>query len=256
MSDYPKILQTREASSMVSTWNEYLRVDRNGDGTAKLEICRYEALTEAEYDEDGNELPLPAQIDGKDVIGVEDDYVVGGSLSCWDDRFLVFSIGEIEVAISWLKSNGFKTGTEIIGELQKAVEIGKSQADEQDYEELSEVEAWRKHRDRQRMRAGYPPVRAETLEGLTAYCRENERVCPLPPHWQRLWEMLPIRFRDRASIRPPAPLILAAWHDTSPMLKMLRLKEHIEWAAQDDALGAVGQFLRDLREEDWFHIGE
>jgi hypothetical protein len=26
---------------------------------------------------------------------------------------------------------------------------------------------------------------------------------------------------------------------------MLGLKEHIEWAAQDDALGAVGQFLRD-----------
>jgi hypothetical protein len=59
---------------------------------------------------------------------------------------------------------------------------------------------------------------------------------------QRLWEMLPIRFRDRANIRPPAPLILAAWHDTSPMLKMLRLKEHIEWAAQHDALVAVANF--------------
>ena len=50
---------------MVSTWNEYLRLDKNPDGAAKLEICRYEALAEAEYDEDGELLALPAQIDGK-----------------------------------------------------------------------------------------------------------------------------------------------------------------------------------------------
>jgi hypothetical protein len=36
MSDYPKILDTQEASTMVSTWNEYLRLDKNHDGTAKL----------------------------------------------------------------------------------------------------------------------------------------------------------------------------------------------------------------------------
>jgi hypothetical protein len=118
MPDYPKILKTREASSMVSAWNEYLRLDKNDDGTAKLEFCQYEALAEAECDEDGNELPLPAQIDGKDIIGVEDGYVVGGSLSCWDDGFLVFGIGEIDAAITWLKSNGFKTDNEIIAELQ------------------------------------------------------------------------------------------------------------------------------------------
>ena len=85
-----------------------------------LEICQYEALAEAKYDDDGNELPLPAQIDGKEVIGVEDGYIIGGTLSCWDDRFLVFGIGQIDVAITWLKSNGFKPDNEIIAELQKA----------------------------------------------------------------------------------------------------------------------------------------
>jgi hypothetical protein len=40
------------------------------------------------------------------------------------------------------------------------------------------------------------------------------------------------------------------------MLKMLRLAEHIEWAAKHDALDSVGKFLRELREEDWFHIGD
>jgi hypothetical protein len=100
------------------------------------------------------------------------------------------------------------------------------------------------------------PTKKEALESLIAYCREKDRICPLPPHWQRLWEMLPNRSRDGAGWRPPAPLILAAWHDTPAMLKMLRLKEHIEWAAQHGALEAVDRFLVSLQEEDWFHLGE
>ena len=40
------------------------------------------------------------------------------------------------------------------------------------------------------------------------------------------------------------------------MLKMLRLAEHIEWAGQHGALETISRFLHELREEDWFHIGE
>jgi hypothetical protein len=40
------------------------------------------------------------------------------------------------------------------------------------------------------------------------------------------------------------------------MLKMLRLAEHIEWAAKHGSLEAVGKFLRGLREDEWFHIGD
>ncbi len=97
---------------------------------------------------------------------------------------------------------------------------------------------------------------SETAESLVQYCRENERVCPLPPHWTRLWEMLPGRTRVGAGWQPPPPLILAAWHDTPAMLKMLRLTEHIEWAAKHNSLDLVGNFLRELGEEDWFHIGD
>jgi hypothetical protein len=49
---------------------------------------------------------------------------------------------------------------------------------------------------------------------------------------------------------------LAAWHDTPAMLKMLRLAEHIEWAAKHDSSEAIGRFFRELREEDGYHIGE
>jgi hypothetical protein len=97
---------------------------------------------------------------------------------------------------------------------------------------------------------------SETVESLVAYCRENDRVCPLPPLWNHLWEMLPNRVRVGAGWQPPLPLILAAWHETPAMPKMLRLVEHIEWAAKHDALDSVGTFLRELREEDWFHIGD
>ena len=97
---------------------------------------------------------------------------------------------------------------------------------------------------------------SETVENLIAYCRENNRVCPLPSHWSRLWEMLPNRVQVGAGWQPPLPLILAAWHDTPANSKMARLAEHIEWAAKHDAPDSIGQFLRDLREEDWFHVGD
>ncbi len=29
---------------------------------------------------------------------------------------------------------------------------------------------------------------SEAMESLIAYCRENDRVCPLPPLWSRLWK--------------------------------------------------------------------
>jgi hypothetical protein len=97
---------------------------------------------------------------------------------------------------------------------------------------------------------------SDTVENLVAYCRVNDRVCPLPPLWNDLWEMLPNRARVGAGWQPPPPLILAAWHDTPAMLKMLRLKEHIDWAAKHGELESIGNFLREMREEDWFHIGD
>lgn len=97
---------------------------------------------------------------------------------------------------------------------------------------------------------------SETTKSLIAYCRENSRVCPMPPRWNALWELLPDRKRAGGGWQPPTPLILAAWNDTPTMFKMLRLAEHIEWAAEHGALESVADFLRGLREEDWFHRGD
>jgi hypothetical protein len=100
------------------------------------------------------------------------------------------------------------------------------------------------------------PGEAESTERLIAYCRENSRICPMPQQWNKLWELLPDRRRVGGGWEPALPLILAAWHDTSGMQKMLRLAEHIEWAAEHGALGSVAVYLRGLSEEDWFHLGD
>ena len=97
---------------------------------------------------------------------------------------------------------------------------------------------------------------SDTVDSLVAFCRENNRVCPLPTLWNDLFELLPDRKRSGPGWEPPLPLILAAWHDTPVLLKMLRLTEHIRWAVDRGALESVSGFLRGLREDQWFHIGD
>lgn len=93
----------------------------------------------------------------------------------------------------------------------------------------------------------------EQLQSLLGYCSENQRVCPQPKKWNELWELLPNRGRNGNQWEPALPLILAAWYDTPTMLKMLRLREHIEWANSHEALDLIDKFLRDLAETDWYH---
>lgn len=97
---------------------------------------------------------------------------------------------------------------------------------------------------------------SESAQELIAYCQGNSRVCPTPPQWNALWELLPNRTRVGGGWQPSLPLILGAWDDTPAMLKMVRLAEHIEWAANHGGLESVAKFLRGLREEDWFHLGD
>ena len=78
----------------------------------------------------------------------------------------------------------------------------------------------------------------------------------MPQRWNALWELLPDRRRVGGGWEPPAPLILAAWYETPGLLKMLRLAEHIEWAASHGAMESVAAFLHGLKEDEWFHLGD
>jgi hypothetical protein len=96
----------------------------------------------------------------------------------------------------------------------------------------------------------------EAVASLVAYCRKNNRVCPVPPLWNQLWNILPNRRQTPSGWEPPLPLILAAWDDTTAISKMLRLEEHLDWAAKHGALEVVTQFLQGLDEADWFHVDD
>jgi hypothetical protein len=94
------------------------------------------------------------------------------------------------------------------------------------------------------------------LDALLDYVRANGRVCPMPDGWNQLWEMLPSRQRVGPGWQPGAPLIVAAWWHTPPLMKMLRLEEQIRYAEAHGALADIDWYLRGLPEEDWAHVGD
>ena len=85
---------------------------------------------------------------------------------------------------------------------------------------------------------------------LISYSKRNGRVCP--HKWVELYEMLPTKLHNERG--PSLPLILAAWFITSNLMKILRLREHIVWADQHDAIDMVDEFLRSLPEDGWHHL--
>ncbi len=91
------------------------------------------------------------------------------------------------------------------------------------------------------------------LNELLKYAQANGRVCPLPLKWNELWESLPDRCRVGGGWLPALPLILAAW-DGPFLLKILRLREHIEYAEEHGSLVLVDHFLRSLPESEWAHV--
>jgi hypothetical protein len=95
-----------------------------------------------------------------------------------------------------------------------------------------------------------------TLAQVLALASEGGRVCPQPAMWGRLYELLPETRSDGYGSIPASPLMLAAWDDSRDEQKILRLREHLEWAERHGALGRVHAFLASLPEREWHHVGE
>ncbi len=68
--------------------------------------------------------------------------------------------------------------------------------------------------------------------------------------------MLPDKKRVGSGWQPPLPLILAAWDNTSGIEKMLRFRQHIEYAAEKGILHVIDQYLRNLTSNDWHIAGK
>jgi hypothetical protein len=118
--EYPKIIAERVRSSAGGYRQEYLRLAPNGNHSVTLAVCRYEALALAdEFESKAGELNLPDKIGDKTVIGVEDEWIVGGELSCCGSA-RTYRGTEISGAIDWLRTNGWVPTNSILAELFQA----------------------------------------------------------------------------------------------------------------------------------------
>lgn len=97
----------------------------------------------------------------------------------------------------------------------------------------------------------------ESFESLWAYCIDKRRLVPAPSEWAKLHSMLlGAHQKPSGGWEPALPLILAAWHESMPIEKQLRFKEHIQWARDHNQLDEIGEFIRRLPEDKWVHFGE
>jgi hypothetical protein len=91
----------------------------------------------------------------------------------------------------------------------------------------------------------------DKLKDLLEYVKTDGRICPNPPEWNTLWKMLPDRKRVGLGWEPPVPLILSAWWNSSHLEKILRLDQHIHYAADHGMLNEIDIYLRGLKPDQW-----
>jgi hypothetical protein len=94
------------------------------------------------------------------------------------------------------------------------------------------------------------------LQDLLSLASREGRVCPKPPAWRRLYELLPEKRRDGYGAIPPEPLMFEAWNAASDEQKRERLIEHFAWAENHRALHALHVCLNAMREDEWHHVGD
>ena len=103
--------------------------------------------------------------------------------------------------------------------------------------------------------AAAAPARTPTVVSLDealAEMRKNNRVCPLPSIWKKLYDALPNKSADLAT----APVTAEEWKQTPALEKRSRLRQHIEWAETQGVLRQVYKALHALPENKWHHMGE
>jgi hypothetical protein len=105
--------------------------------------------------------------------------------------------------------------------------------------------------DTPRAGAARPAAVAVTLDEALAELRKNNRVCPMPSIWKKLYDALPNKDADL----PSAPVTAEEWKQTPALEKRSRFRLHIEWADTQGVLKQVYKALHALPENKWHHMG-
>jgi hypothetical protein len=96
----------------------------------------------------------------------------------------------------------------------------------------------------------------QKFQSLVSYCSENERICPLPQIWNKLYGKLPNRTQVGSGWNPSLPLILGAWYESSDEDKAARFIEHLAWARDNNYLDDFDRLVRKIKEDDWHHLND
>jgi hypothetical protein len=95
-----------------------------------------------------------------------------------------------------------------------------------------------------------------TLEKLLALCTQTNRVCPVGPVWQELYDAMVAKAPAGAAASLAPPLTGVEWTRTSPLAKRMTFKDQLGWAAKHGLVDDVHRFLVRLTETQWHHMGD
>jgi hypothetical protein len=97
------------------------------------------------------------------------------------------------------------------------------------------------------------PRKAATLDDAMQEARRNNRVCPIPEIWQRIYDGLPADGRGK---RAAPPLTGPAWAATPSLSKRMCFRDHLDWAETHGALDGVLASMKEMPEHHWHHMGD
>lgn len=89
-----------------------------------------------------------------------------------------------------------------------------------------------------------------TLYEVMGLVRQGDRVCPQPSRWLEFFRVL--QEAAPGGGRPPEPLVGSAWASTPPLAKRMCFQQQLEWAEGRNALQPAYEFLKSLRDSDWY----
>ncbi|MBK6006811.1 hypothetical protein JJB11_11980 [Ramlibacter ginsenosidimutans] len=89
-----------------------------------------------------------------------------------------------------------------------------------------------------------------TLYEVTGLTRKDNRVCPQPSRWLEMYRIL--QDQPGRDGLPPDPVVGSAWASTPPLAKRMAFHEQLEWADRNHCLTPVHEYLKTLRDVDWY----
>ena len=107
------IIDQREKYSMISSWTEYLCIEKNNNDDFELSVRGASILEEANqfFDVSKQEYILPSMINGNSVYGMSDGVVFGEPLEIIDDIASPISLNSRNIgqAFDWLEIINWKS---------------------------------------------------------------------------------------------------------------------------------------------------